>query len=131
MPDRIRDRTASAMRRMAAHMRVVAAMSIAVFGLLPLVGCSAAPTLDGVWSTSLGGTATVNENGACTGMYFDNGRALDIGGPESCTLGSKSDDGTYTLVVEQPPNQATYHVRFDGDTMTFDSGGTSIVLKRQ
>jgi hypothetical protein len=131
MTDRNQNRTASATSVRSAHVRAVAATSIAVSGLLLLVGCSAAPTIDGVWSTSLGGTATVNENGACTGMYFDNGRVLDIGGPETCTLGSKSDDGTYTLVVQQPPNQATYHVRFDGDTMSFESGGTSIELKRQ
>jgi hypothetical protein len=65
-------------------------------------------------------------------MYWNNGTPLDIGGPMHCTLGShQASDGSYLLVVQQPPNQASYAVTFHGDNFTLISGGVSITLTRQ
>jgi hypothetical protein len=52
-------------------------------------------------------------------MYYNGTTPLDIGGPMSCTLGQNDSAGYYVLVVRQPPNQASYEVRFsDDNTMT-------------
>lgn len=105
---------------------------IPVATLLFLAGCSSTPSMEGVWSASDGTPdKVIQSDGSCSGMYYTGGRVLDIGGPETCTLGSRSDDGSYPLVVRQPPNQATYAVRFDGSTMTLSSGGKQIVLTKQ
>lgn len=107
-------------------------VAAALFGTLFLAGCSSTPTIDGVWSASDGSAdKTITTDGACSGMYYAAGRVLDIGGPESCTLGSTATDGAYPLVVRQPPNQETLMVRFDGSTMTFSSGGRQIVLTKR
>ncbi|WP_375405911.1 hypothetical protein [uncultured Amnibacterium sp.] len=108
---------------------IVLAMSCA--GLL-LSGCSSAPSVTGVWSASDGSAdKVIGDDGQCSGMYYANGSVLDIGGGETCTLGSKESDGTYPLVVRQPPNQETLEVTFDGDTMKFNSGGKQIVLTKR
>jgi len=87
----------------------------------------------GVWSASDGsGTKIVDQTGRCSGMYWNNGTPLDIGGPMHCTLGSQqASDGSYRLIVQQPPNQATYAVLFHGDSFSLVSGGVFITLTRQ
>lgn len=103
--------------------------SIAVVSAtLLLAGCSSQASIDGVWSASDGSIKTISSNGACTGMYYNGGQPLDIGGPMSCALSSGQTDGYYTLVVTQPPNQASYQVEFNGDTMTLLNGGVEIVV---
>jgi uncharacterized protein (DUF2147 family) len=108
------------------------AVGVTLAAVASLAACSGgAPNPAGVWTASDGsGTKTINDDGACTGMYYDAGQPLDIGGGMTCTFGSEqSADGTYTLVVDQPPNSATYRVQFDGDdTLSLlGSGGSTIV----
>lgn len=89
---------------------------------------SGAPTITGNWSTSDGSaTKTISDDNSCSGMYYNAGKVLDIGGPETCTLSSGSQDGMYSLVVRQPPNQETLGVKFSGNTMTLYSSGQKIV----
>lgn len=87
----------------------------------------------GVWSPSDdSGLKIIDGNGACSGMYYNNGSPLDIGGPMSCALGSQqSSDGSYLLVVTQAPNQASYPVLFAGDSFTLYSGNQVITMTRQ
>lgn len=96
---------------------------------------SAAPDITGVWQADDGtGIKTVNEDGSCTGMYYNNGEPLDIGGSMSCLLGDTETDGTYLLVVRQPPNERTYQVRFEGSDVAvlLDNAGQAVVtLTRQ
>lgn len=89
-----------------------------------------------MWQSDDGsGIKTVNSDGSCSGMYYNNGKPLDIGGGMSCVLGEKpQDDGTYVLVVRQPPNERTYNVRFeDADTAVLmsSSGSVIVTLTRQ
>jgi hypothetical protein len=60
-------------------------------------------------------------------MYYNGTTPLDIGGPETCALSSSQSNGFYTLVVNQPPNSASYQVNFSGSQMTLSSGGRTIV----
>ena len=92
-----------------------------------------ADAIVGMWSPSDNSAIKIiNSNGSCSGMYYNNGTPLDIGGPMSCTLGSqKRSDGSYLLVVTQAPNQASYPVLFDGDTFTLYSGDQAITMTRQ
>lgn len=87
----------------------------------------------GMWAASDGsGIKIIDYGGACSGMYYNQGSPLDIGGPMSCALGSEQrSDGSYLLVVTQAPNQATYPVLFDGNTFTLYSGDQSITMTRQ
>jgi hypothetical protein len=82
-----------------------------------LTGCGGAPDLAGNWSADDGtGTKVINEAGACRGMFYSGGKPLDIGGGMSCSLSEKKGaDGRYSLVVSQPPNQASYQVEFSGN----------------
>lgn len=104
--------------------------------MLP-AACSSddAPSIVGVWQPSDGsGIKTVQESGACEGMYYSQGAPLDIGGPMTCSMGeSANDKGRYTLVVSQPPNTATYTLDFaDDDHVTVYQGGSEVVrLSRQ
>jgi hypothetical protein len=95
-----------------------------VAATLSLAGCSGSQTAVGVWTTPDGSSAFMNDDGGCSGMYFNNGEPLDIGGPMTCAY----QDGV--LVVSQPPNQVTYSVSFDGDNMTLTSGGIDVTLTR-
>jgi len=97
-------------------------------------GDSVAPSaIVGVWSASDGsGTNVIDGSGQCSGMYWNNGKPLDIGGPMRCTLGAQqASDGSYVLVVQQPPNQASYPVTFHGNSFTLISGNVSITLTRR
>lgn len=95
--------------------------------------CSSTPDLVGVWEADDGsGVKTINEDGSCAGMYYNNGEPLDIGGGMTCLLGSEAVDGRFTLVVQQPPNQAEYAVTFEGDDVALlDVGETTIRLTRR
>ncbi|GAB3257971.1 hypothetical protein [Nocardioides dilutus] len=109
-------------------------LTIILLAAITTAGCSdSAPDIAGVWAPDDGsGLKTIDEDGTCSGMYYNNGEPLDIGGAASCTLGETSTDGAYTLVVRQPPNQASYTVTFDGDdSMLMDVGPQTIRLARQ
>ena len=104
------------------------AAAITVTAALLLTGCTSTPTITGMWSASDGSaTKIVNDDGSCSGMYYNGTTPLDIGGGMTCTLSDAESDGYYTLVVSQPPNQASYQVMFDGDDMVMSSGGVDIV----
>lgn len=101
--------------------------SLVVLGLLcgSLTGCAGAKnSIVGNWIDAEGNTATVLDDGQCTGMYYVDGSPLDIGGGMTCSYSNN------TLVVTQPPNQMTYDVRLDGDTMTLFTEGQTIILNR-
>jgi hypothetical protein len=92
------------------------------------------PDFTGVWQPDDGsGVKTIEASGACSGMYYNQGEPLDIGGSMSCTFSDGAADGSYQLVVRQPPNQTSYDVEMpDADTMELSSGGSVIVtLTRQ
>jgi len=99
------------------------------------VGLTEAPSLVGMWTASDGsGTKVIYDDGSCTGMYYNAGRPLDIGGPMRCMLSSgSSSDGTFLLDVRQPPNESTFHVSFpDENTMVMSVGGdASVTMTRQ
>lgn len=101
--------------------RAAATTSIGLAVMLTLAGCSATPTITGSWAASDGSqTKVINDDGSCSGMYYNGAKVLDIGGAETCTLSSES-------IVRQPPNQETLQVKFDGDTMTLYSSGSELV----
>ena len=95
-----------------------------------LAACSSAPpSLTGNWKSSDGTPMkVVAQNGLCRGMYYNAGKPLDIGGGMSCSLsGQKDSNGRYSLVVSQPPNEATYTVSFEGnDKATVYDGSKAI-----
>ncbi|GAB3283480.1 hypothetical protein GCM10027449_26560 [Sinomonas notoginsengisoli] len=111
-------------------MHSVKALLAAAAVAASLAACSSAPpSLAGNWRSGDGTpTKVVSQNGACRGMYYDRGKPLDIGGGMSCSLSqSKDPNGRYSLVVSQPPNQATYTVAFDGnDKATVYDGSKAI-----
>ncbi|MET0930600.1 MAG: hypothetical protein ABWX74_13855 [Aeromicrobium sp.] len=116
--------------------RVVSAVLFTGMAGLMLAGCSeSSPTIAGTWSASDGTeTKTIGEDGQCTGMYYNGTEPLDIGGGMLCMLSEAETDGYYTLVVRQPPNQASYRVQFDGDdamTLLTSGGGEIVTLTRQ
>lgn len=93
---------------------------------LALTGCGAqAPSPTGNWIAPDGSSAFIEEDGNCSGMFYNGGQPLDIGGPMTCSYSGE------TLVVSQPPNTVTYDVTFDGNTMTLTSGGNSVTFTRQ
>ena len=104
--------------------RLLAATISSVILALTLSACSGGSSVVGVWIAPDGSSAFINEDGSCAGMYYNNGQPLDIGGPMTCAFSGG------TLVVSQPPNQATYSVSFAGDTMTISSGGTEVTFTR-
>ncbi|WP_416417166.1 hypothetical protein [Paenarthrobacter aromaticivorans] len=67
-------------------------------------------------------------DGRCKGMYYSGGKPLDIGGGMTCSLSDKkASNGRYSLIVSQPPNQASFQVEFSGsDSATVYSGGTKL-----
>ena len=103
---------------------------LVVFVYTSVVGNTSTPDLVGNWQADdRTGMKVIRPNGACSGMYYSHGRPLDIGGGMSCSLSSnEGSNGRYTLVVSQPPNQATFAVAFDGnDSATvYDAAGTRL-----
>ncbi len=86
-------------------------VGITAAGAFLLTGCSSAPELTGMW-TSTGPSQSVlfYEDGSCSGMM-----TVDIGGPMYCALSDKESDGYFTLQVRQGENSAEYLVKADGD----------------
>lgn len=113
----------------------IAACGIALAALFGLTACGSEPSLVGMWEADDGsGIKTIAEDGQCSGMYYSQGKPLDIGGGMLCTLGEKADDGTYLLLVQQPPNESTYRVQFEGAdraVLTSKSGEPIVTLTRQ
>lgn len=110
--------------------RVTAALVAS--GLLGAVlsGCAGSPpSLAGNWKAD-DGTATkvIMSDGRCKGMYYSGGEPLDIGGGMTCSLSDKkASNDRYSLVVSQPPNQASFQVEFSGsDSATVYSGSTKL-----
>ncbi|MGJ3191246.1 hypothetical protein [Paenarthrobacter sp. FR1] len=97
---------------------------------LAISGCgAAAPTLTGNWKADDGsGTKVIMSDGRCKGMYYSGGRPLDIGGGMTCSLSEKKgSNGRYSLVVSQPPNQASFQVEFIGEnSATVYSGSNKL-----
>lgn len=106
-------------------LRRTATVGIAAAALaLSLSACSGGDSVVGVWVAPDGSSAFINEDGSCQGMYYNQGQPLDIGGPMTCAYSGGS------LVVSQPPNQTTYDVSFDGDTMTISNSGTDVTFTK-
>lgn len=113
--------------------RLTSAVAVAAVALPLIAGCSSSdgpPSLVGTWSASDGtGSKDFFDGGACTGMYYNNGQPLDIGGGMTCSLGSsKNSDGRYALSVSQPPNSETLYLDFSGDSTAtvYDGNGNSL-----
>lgn len=126
--------SATSPNRLSTNRRASALAGAPLTAALLLAGCSTTPSIEGVWQPDDGtGVKTIRADGTCTGMYYNQGRPLDIGNVATCQLSSSpGDDGSYTLVVEQAPNQASYGVTFDGhDQMTVDFGGIQVMLERR
>ena len=95
--------------------------------LLAMLTACGGPADDivGVWEADDGtGIKTINDDGSCSGMYYNAGEPLDIGGPMSCSFSEEEDgEGRHALVVQQPPNQQTLEVEFvDADTVEVYQG---------
>ncbi len=115
---------------MTGYRNFVVLVVVSAAALFSLSGCSSgAPSLTGTWSPDDGSpTKVISDNGQCTGMYYNGGKVLDIGGGATCTLSSKATNGKYDLVVQQSPNQETLQAEFTGsDTLTLYSGSTKLV----
>lgn len=98
--------------------------------------CGSAPTLTGNWKADDGtGLKVITSNGSCQGMYYNGTKPLDIGGPMACSFSDKKgSDGRYSLVVSQPPNQASFEVEFSGNdsaTVYSSSGSRLYSMARQ
>ncbi len=91
---------------------------------LVLSACGSGTSPVGVWIAPDGSKAFILDNGMCSGMYYNNGEPLDIGGGMTCAYSGN------TLVVSQPPNQISYKVLYSGDTMTITNGSMSITFTR-
>jgi hypothetical protein len=102
---------------------VLAIVSMSLF----LSACGGTPSLVGNWRADDGtGMKVIMSNGMCSGMYYSRGEPLDIGGGMRCSMSSKKgSNGRYSLVVTQPPNEATFYVAFDGneEATVYDSAG--------
>lgn len=98
-----------------------------LFALGLLTACGGPPSLVGNWSADDGtGTKVIMSNGMCSGMFYNGGEPLDIGGPMTCSFSTnKSGNGRYALVVTQSMNQTTQYVAFDGKNKAkvYDSAG--------
>jgi hypothetical protein len=109
------------------------ALAFVVWGLYSALGGPAeadASTVVGNWTASDGtGNKSFSSDGQCDGVFYDQGKPLDIGGPMSCALSEKPDsNGLYTLRVTQSMNKATYKLRFDSTdhATVFDSAGRKL-----
>ncbi|MDX6260250.1 MAG: hypothetical protein QOH84_1938 [Kribbellaceae bacterium] len=104
-----------------------------VWGLSSALGGPAeadASTVVGNWTASDGtGNKSFSSSGQCDGVFYDQRKPLDIGGPMSCALSEKPDsNGLYTLRVTQSMNKATFKLRFDSTdhATVFDSAGRKL-----
>ncbi|MEV5961486.1 hypothetical protein AB0L70_06955 [Kribbella sp. NPDC051952] len=111
----------------------VVALVLAAWGLWSTLGGppkADASTVVGNWTASDGtGAKSFSSDGQCDGVFYNQGKPLDIGGPMTCALSEKPDsNGLYTLRVTQSMNSATYQLRFDTtDHVTvFDSSGRKL-----
>lgn len=113
-------------------MKKISFLFATVLALLVLTACGGPPSLVGNWSADDGtGTKVVMSNGMCSGMYYNRGEPLDIGGPMSCSFSTnKSSNGRYALVVTQSMNQTTQYVQFDGKNKArvYDSSGNLLFM---
>lgn len=118
------------MKTKSVRSRIVIGAGAAMVLAVSMSACSSTPSLVGNWSPDDGsGVKVVTAEGPCQGMYYNGGKPLDIGGGMSCSVASeKGSDGRYSLVVSQPPNQASYSLDFTSkDAVTvYDSSGTAI-----
>lgn len=78
----------------------------------------------GIWTAPDGSSAYLAPDGSCSGMYYNNGSPLDIGGPMTCVI-----DGD-KILVRQPPNQATYTLIVTSTQLRLVSGGTDVTFSR-
>jgi hypothetical protein len=108
-------------------------LGLVIWGLSSALGGPAeadATTVVGNWTASDGtGNKSFSSSGQCDGVFYDQGKPLDIGGPMSCALSEKPDsNGLYTLRVTQSMNKATYKLRFDSTdhATVFDSAGRKL-----
>ncbi|WP_437770475.1 hypothetical protein [Arthrobacter sp. KNU40] len=103
--------------------------SLVLASTLALTACDSTPKIAGNWKAD-DGTAvkTIAQDGRCQGMFYNGTKPLDIGGGMSCSFSTKKDaNGRYSLVVSQPPNEASYTVDFTAsDTAAVYSGTTKI-----
>lgn len=110
--------------------RALSAAAVLLGAGMALTGCGGAPDLTGNWLADDGtGTKVINEAGACRGMFYTGGKPLDIGGGMSCSLSDKKgSNGRYSLIVSQPPNEASYQVEFHGNdsAMVYDGSGARL-----
>ncbi|MFT4259314.1 hypothetical protein [Microbacterium sp.] len=113
----------------ACRVRAGAAVLTVLLATVVLVGCGSSPSLVGVWQGDDNtGLKTVESDGRCSGMYYNGDEPLDIGGGMTCQLGEKRDDGSYLLIVRQPPNERTYVVTFPDEDTAVLSGDTGVVV---
>jgi hypothetical protein len=78
-------------------------------------------SLEGMWSASDGSTKIFGSNGLCQNMM-----AGPTGGSQTYVLsGTKDNNGRYTLVVSQPPNERTLYVNDSSENKVdvFDNSG--------
>lgn len=103
----------------------------AVFSLAACSGSSGPPDMTGSWTPSDGSGVKVfqGDTGPCQGIYYSDGKPLDIGGGMTCSLGSNKTNGRYPLQVDQPPNSETLYISFSGDrhATVYDSAGTQLL----
>lgn len=111
------------------------AIIFAMVLMVSLTACGGPPSLVGNWMADDGtGMKVIRSNGACSGMYYSRGEPLDIGGPMSCSIGTKKDgNGRYSLVVTQPPNEQTLKFSFSGDdeVAVYSGGDLIFTMTRQ
>ncbi|MGO4858929.1 hypothetical protein [Arthrobacter sp. 2MCAF14] len=96
---------------------------------LALTACDSTPKIAGNWKADDGTPVKViAQDSRCQGMFYNGTKPLDIGGGMTCSFSTKKDaNGRYSLVVSQPPNQASYTVDFTGsDTVAVYSGTSKI-----
>lgn len=121
------------MRGLRGSQRVTLAAGSLVL-LAALSACGSDDDIVGVWEPDDGtGAKTINGDGSCSGMFYNSGRPLDIGGPMTCSLSAEESGGLHTLVVRQEPNQQELGIEFvDADTVEVYEGTTRLfTMKRR
>lgn len=118
---------------LATVMRLTAAACVLAVAGLGTGGCAGGSEqtddIVGNWLAEDGSVKTIDGTGACTGMYFDNGRPLDIGGPMRCTFSEETgENDRHVMVVTQGSNQQTLRLEFlaPDAVMVFDGYGRRI-----